>query len=65
MAGGYVRYILILRFHSFLSLFASSTAFSAFADDGGAGVGGVGAPQAGGRKLTKRFAKSESDAVWL
>ena len=56
---------MILRFHSFLSLFASSTTFSAFADEGGAGVGGVGAPQAGGRKLTKRFAKRESDAVWL
>ena len=44
---------------------ANPALLSPAAHGGGAGVGGVGAPQAGGRKLTKRFAKSESDAVWL
>ena len=70
----YARYILILRFHSAASFdsaraaFSASSSFaSALSDGAGAGAGeeGVGAPQAGGRKLTKTLAKSESEAVWL
>ena len=71
-AGGYVRYILILRFHSAASLDPARAAFSVSSSlasslegGGGGGDGGVGAPQAGGRKLTKQLAKSESDAVRL
>ena len=72
MGGKDILYILMRRFHSFFSLFSARMAFSASASllsllsaAGGGGVGGVGAPHAGGRKLTKRFAESESDAVWF
>ena len=63
---------MILRFHSAASLDPARAAFSVSSSlasslegGGGGGDGGVGAPQAGGRKLTKQLAKSESDAVWL
>lgn len=63
----YALYILMRRFHSLASCDSSRAAFSllsSLSTPAGAGVCGVGAPHAGGRKLTKRLEKRESEAMW-